>query len=147
MPILTGPLFTGPDRTGAAPAAPSCLPRVPPRALGSPAMVDDATGAAARSWFEANGDPTASLGSWWQRLADSGWGFPDVAPSLVRPRPVPGAGPLSGRGPRRGRRLRPPGGDRHDDGGTGADDPGHTGAASAPPAGHRQRVGAVVPAV
>jgi alkylation response protein AidB-like acyl-CoA dehydrogenase len=30
----------------------------------------------ARSWFEANWDPQRPLGEWWQRLADSGWGFP-----------------------------------------------------------------------
>jgi len=30
----------------------------------------------ARAWFEANWDPDLSLGSWWERLAESGWGFP-----------------------------------------------------------------------
>ena len=74
-------------------------------------------------------------------------GLPDLAPPLVRARPGPGAGPLGGRGPCRGRRLRPAVGDRHDDGGTGPDDPGHAGPAGTPPAGHRQRIGAVVPAV
>jgi alkylation response protein AidB-like acyl-CoA dehydrogenase len=35
------------------------------------------TYAEARSWFEANWSPDLTLGDWWQRLADSGWGFPD----------------------------------------------------------------------
>lgn len=30
----------------------------------------------ARSWFEANWDPSLRLGDWWARLASSGWGFP-----------------------------------------------------------------------
>ena len=30
----------------------------------------------ARGWFEANWDPDLALRDWWQRLADSGWGFP-----------------------------------------------------------------------
>ncbi len=30
----------------------------------------------ARSWFEANWDPSMPLGDWWDRLADSGWGYP-----------------------------------------------------------------------
>jgi alkylation response protein AidB-like acyl-CoA dehydrogenase len=30
----------------------------------------------ARAWFEANWDPDLSLGAWWERLAESGWGFP-----------------------------------------------------------------------
>ena len=30
----------------------------------------------ARTWYEANWDPELSLGEWWSRLADSGWGFP-----------------------------------------------------------------------
>ena len=32
--------------------------------------------AAARSWFDVNWDPQLPLGQWWQRLGDSGWGFP-----------------------------------------------------------------------
>jgi alkylation response protein AidB-like acyl-CoA dehydrogenase len=31
---------------------------------------------AARTWFEQNWDPDLSLGEWWERLADSGWGLP-----------------------------------------------------------------------
>ena len=30
----------------------------------------------ARSWFEEHWDPHLTLREWWQRLADSGWGFP-----------------------------------------------------------------------
>lgn len=30
----------------------------------------------AREWFTANWDPDLSLGAWWRRLAESGWGFP-----------------------------------------------------------------------
>lgn len=30
----------------------------------------------AEAWFRANWDPELSLGDWWQRLAQSGWGFP-----------------------------------------------------------------------
>jgi alkylation response protein AidB-like acyl-CoA dehydrogenase len=29
-----------------------------------------------RDWLEANWDPAESLGEWWARLADSGWGYP-----------------------------------------------------------------------
>ena len=32
--------------------------------------------AQADEWFQQNWDPDAPLGTWWQRLADSGWGFP-----------------------------------------------------------------------
>lgn len=32
--------------------------------------------AAARDWFEKNWSPDLSLGEWWERLAESGWGFP-----------------------------------------------------------------------
>ncbi|MDY7102922.1 MAG: acyl-CoA dehydrogenase family protein [Actinomycetota bacterium] len=40
--------------------------------------IDDASGiaAAAREWFEANWDPDLTLGEWWDRLAESGYGFP-----------------------------------------------------------------------
>ena len=30
----------------------------------------------ARRWFAANWDPDVALREWWQRLAESGWGFP-----------------------------------------------------------------------
>lgn len=30
----------------------------------------------AKAWFEANWNPDLSLGDWWERLAESGWGFP-----------------------------------------------------------------------
>ena len=30
----------------------------------------------AKAWFEANWDPDLALGDWWERLAESGWGFP-----------------------------------------------------------------------
>ncbi|MDE0802858.1 MAG: acyl-CoA dehydrogenase family protein [Acidimicrobiales bacterium] len=30
----------------------------------------------AEAWFRENWDPELPLGDWWQRLADSGWGFP-----------------------------------------------------------------------
>ena len=30
----------------------------------------------AETWFRANWDPEVPLGRWWERLADSGWGFP-----------------------------------------------------------------------
>lgn len=30
----------------------------------------------ARAWFEANWDPEISLREWWERLSNSGWGFP-----------------------------------------------------------------------
>jgi alkylation response protein AidB-like acyl-CoA dehydrogenase len=39
-------------------------------------MDDEAIEDDARAWFQANWDPALSLGTWWQRLADSGWGFP-----------------------------------------------------------------------
>jgi alkylation response protein AidB-like acyl-CoA dehydrogenase len=32
--------------------------------------------AEALAWFTANWDPDLTLGAWWQRLAESGWGFP-----------------------------------------------------------------------
>jgi alkylation response protein AidB-like acyl-CoA dehydrogenase len=31
---------------------------------------------AARVWFEDNWDPDLTLGEWWDRLVESGWGFP-----------------------------------------------------------------------
>lgn len=31
--------------------------------------------AEAREWFEKNWDPDLTLGAWWERLAESGWGF------------------------------------------------------------------------
>jgi alkylation response protein AidB-like acyl-CoA dehydrogenase len=37
----------------------------------------DQTYAEARTWFEGNWSPDLTLGEWWQRLADSGWGFPN----------------------------------------------------------------------
>ncbi len=30
----------------------------------------------ARAWFAENWDPDLTLGDWWERLAESGWGFP-----------------------------------------------------------------------
>ncbi|MFN0089202.1 MAG: acyl-CoA dehydrogenase family protein [Acidimicrobiales bacterium] len=32
--------------------------------------------AEAKAWFEANWDPALTLGDWWRRLGESGWGFP-----------------------------------------------------------------------
>jgi alkylation response protein AidB-like acyl-CoA dehydrogenase len=32
--------------------------------------------AQAQAWFAANWDPEVSVGEWWRRLAESGWGFP-----------------------------------------------------------------------
>ena len=40
----------------------------------------DAVRAEAKAWFEANWDADLSLREWWQRLADSGWGFPTWSP-------------------------------------------------------------------
>lgn len=34
----------------------------------------------ARRWFQENWDPELTLGDWWQRLAESGWGFPTWSP-------------------------------------------------------------------
>ena len=42
---------------------------------GEPDVVGDVY-AEARAWFEQNWDPDLALREWWQRLADSGWGFP-----------------------------------------------------------------------
>lgn len=39
-------------------------------------MTDDELYAAARSWFEESWDPELTLGDWWERLAESGWGLP-----------------------------------------------------------------------
>jgi alkylation response protein AidB-like acyl-CoA dehydrogenase len=33
-------------------------------------------GRTARRWFETNWDPDLTLGQWWKRLAESGWGYP-----------------------------------------------------------------------
>jgi alkylation response protein AidB-like acyl-CoA dehydrogenase len=38
--------------------------------------VDAAVRDEARAWFESNWDPDLTLGTWWERLAESGWGFP-----------------------------------------------------------------------
>jgi alkylation response protein AidB-like acyl-CoA dehydrogenase len=47
----------------------------------------------ALAWFEDNWDPDATLGQWWEKLAESGWGFPTwptewygrgLAPHLAR---------------------------------------------------------------
>ena len=40
--------------------------------------IDDPTNIAssAHEWFETNWDPDLTLGEWWQRLAQSGYGFP-----------------------------------------------------------------------
>ena len=37
---------------------------------------EDEVRAAAREWFAENWSPDLSLGEWWERLAESGWGFP-----------------------------------------------------------------------
>ena len=34
----------------------------------------------ARRWFRESWDPDLTLGEWWQRLAESGWGFPTWPP-------------------------------------------------------------------
>jgi len=34
----------------------------------------------ARAWFEEHWDPDLTLGEWWERLAESGWGFPTWSP-------------------------------------------------------------------
>jgi len=34
----------------------------------------------ARAWFDKHWDPDLSLGDWWERLAESGWGFPTWSP-------------------------------------------------------------------
>jgi len=39
-----------------------------------------ATTAEAREWFHQHWDPDLSLGEWWRRLAESGWGFPTWPP-------------------------------------------------------------------
>src|SRR2546421_7508515 len=44
--------------------------------------------AEARAWFEAAWDPDLTLGEWWSRLAESGWGFP-TWPSAWYGRDVP----------------------------------------------------------
>ena len=58
------------------------------------AGTDAATvGREARAWFEENWEPDLTVGEWWQRLAESGWGFPTwpaewfgrgIAPHLAR---------------------------------------------------------------
>ncbi len=48
-----------------------------PLTANPPAPTDaDAVQREALAWFEANWDPDLTLGAWWQRLAESGWGFP-----------------------------------------------------------------------
>lgn len=49
-----------------------CMPSNQPEGSDEGAEVD----AAAKAWFEENWDPDLELGTWWSRLADSGWGFP-----------------------------------------------------------------------
>ena len=34
----------------------------------------------ARAWFDKHWDPELSLADWWERLAESGWGFPTWSP-------------------------------------------------------------------
>ncbi|MHB1911241.1 MAG: acyl-CoA dehydrogenase family protein [Acidimicrobiales bacterium] len=34
----------------------------------------------ARQWFEENWSPDLTVGDWWERLAESGWGFPTWSP-------------------------------------------------------------------
>jgi alkylation response protein AidB-like acyl-CoA dehydrogenase len=36
--------------------------------------------AEARAWFTHSWDPDLTLGDWWERLAESGWGFPTWSP-------------------------------------------------------------------
>jgi alkylation response protein AidB-like acyl-CoA dehydrogenase len=60
----------------------------------SAAGTDAATvGREARAWFEENWEPDLTVGEWWQRLAEAGWGFPTwpaewfgrgIAPHLAR---------------------------------------------------------------
>ena len=40
-----------------------------------------------RSWLDAHWDPERPLVEWRALLADAGWGVPDLAPGMVRPRP------------------------------------------------------------
>ncbi len=40
----------------------------------------DALRAEARRWFQENWDPDLTVGEWWERLAESGWGFPTWSP-------------------------------------------------------------------
>jgi alkylation response protein AidB-like acyl-CoA dehydrogenase len=40
----------------------------------------DVLRAEARRWFEDNWDPEQTVGEWWERLAESGWGFPTWSP-------------------------------------------------------------------
>jgi len=39
--------------------------------------MSDPTVASAEAWFRDNWEASASLGEWWRRLAESGWGFPN----------------------------------------------------------------------
>ncbi|MBI1844662.1 MAG: acyl-CoA dehydrogenase family protein, partial [Actinobacteria bacterium] len=43
-------------------------------------VIEDAASAAIRAeagaWFDKNWDPELTLGEWWERLAESGWGLP-----------------------------------------------------------------------
>ena len=56
----------------------------------------------ARAWFEANWNPDMSLGEWWAVLAESGWGFPTLADTPLRPRSRPSPSPVGQRRSSRG---------------------------------------------
>ena len=50
------------------------------RAASGPDTDPDTLRAEARAWFEQEWDPDVSLGEWWERLAESRWGFPTWSP-------------------------------------------------------------------
>src|SRR3546814_12524403 len=54
----------------------ACRDRVEDMSHGGESDVVGDVYAEARAWFEQNWDPDLALREWWQRLADSGWGFP-----------------------------------------------------------------------
>src|SRR3546814_15877004 len=69
----------------------------------------------AERWFRESRDPELTLGQWWERLTERGWGYPTwpkrwFAKGLssdqakqVGPARAPAAAPDPGRPPRRGR--------------------------------------------
>src|SRR3546814_15855505 len=63
--------------------------------------------AEARAWFEQNWDPDLALREWWQRLADSGWGFP-TWPQGTYGRGLSGDAALQVADARRDSRVAPP---------------------------------------
>ena len=63
--------------------------------------------AEARAWFDANWDPELALREWWQRLAESGWGFP-AWPDGIYGRGLSGDGARRVADARRDARVAPP---------------------------------------